>query len=183
MASGPPTDRGHCRRLAAPLPAGGSAPAHAAPEPLAKRSRVLPPGPEGLPSEPLVPASRTRALGAPRDGMRQRLTLAPPASRAAARDLEANCSPAGDGEGESDATTEANEAEAARTWQLRQTARHRARAVAQAKASPTLAGLTLLERSAVRLGTETRCQAGLEAFIDAAGKRQLVVDSEVDDAL
>ena len=183
MASGLPTGRGRSRRLAAPLPAGGSAPAHAAPEQLAKRSRVLSPAPGSLSGRPQAPAARKRVLGAPRDGVRQRLTLAPPASRAATRDLEADCGPAGDSEGESDATTVADEAEAARTRQLRQNARQRARAVAQAKASPTLAGLTLLERSAVRQGTETRYQVELEAFISAAGERQLVVDSEVDDAL
>ncbi|CAK0856443.1 unnamed protein product [Prorocentrum cordatum] len=156
--------------------------------PADKSGALSPPGnaaagrPEGLPSGPQAPASQARALGAPRDGVRQRLTLAPPASGAAAPDLEANCSPTGDGEG-SDATTVANEAEAARTRQLRQTARHHARAVAQAKAPPTLAGFTLLERSAVRLGTEARYQVELKAFIDAAKERQLVVDSEVDDVL
>ncbi|CAK0798609.1 unnamed protein product [Prorocentrum cordatum] len=148
---------GEPRRPAAAV--GGSAPAHAAPEPLAKRSQVLSPGPEGLPSGPQAPASQTRALGAPRDGVRQRLTLAPPASRAAARDLEANCSPTGDGGG-SDATTVANESEAARTR--------------QGAAQSSLAGLTLLERSAARLGTDAK------SFIDAAKERQLVVDSEGD---
>ena len=55
--------------------------------------------------------------------------------------------------------------------------------MAKARASPTLAGLSLLERSAVRQGTETKYQVELQAFTKASEGRPLVVDSEVDDAL
>ena len=85
-------------------------------------------------------------------------------------------------EAESDGTTSAEELQTTQQRALQAKSKRRLQLMAMLASQPTLAGLTLLERTPVQAGTETSYDEAVERFMSFADETaaRFVEDAEVD---